>query len=74
MRMFELFIGISAFPFIFLYFFVPESPRWLLAKGRVDEAIEVATLACQMNNMPVQNVEVIIFRILRLSYLCQDYI
>ena len=61
MKMFELFIGLSALPFVFLYFFVPESPRWLLSKGRVEEAIEVAALACKMDNLPMQNVEVILF-------------
>lgn len=36
--------GIEALPaaaFFFLLFFIPSSPRWLVAKSRVDEAMEV---------------------------------
>ena len=57
--MFELFIGLSSLPFL-LFWFAPESPRWLLSKGKFDEAIQVAILACKMNNLPIENPEVIL--------------
>lgn len=33
--------------FVFLVLLLPESPRWLIANGRVEEAIEVVTDAAK---------------------------
>ena len=39
--------------FLFLYKYIPESPRWLAAKGRVDEAEKIITQIAEENNKPV---------------------
>ena len=41
MKQIELFIGLSALPFLPLWWLLPESPRWLLSKGRNREAIKI---------------------------------
>ena len=40
----------------FTYFL--ESPRWLLGKGRFEEALKVMGKACKMNKVPLDNLEV----------------
>ncbi len=57
MRHLELFIGLSALPFMSFWVLLPESPRWLLANGRKDEAIKVLTLACKWNKKPPPSFE-----------------
>jgi sugar porter (SP) family MFS transporter len=45
-------LGISAVPaavFFFLLFYIPRSPRWLVKKGRVDEARQVLMLIGEEN-------------------------
>ena len=53
----ELFIGLSALPFMILWYFLPESPRWLISKGRNEEAIKVLKTACQWNKKPLEKLE-----------------
>ena len=50
MRHLELFIGLSALPFMALWYLLPESPRWLLSKGRYNEAIEVDLVSKGLNH------------------------
>ena len=57
MRYLELFIGLSAAPFMVFWFVLPESPRWLLTKGRKDEARKVVESACKVNKRPTDGVE-----------------
>ena len=35
----EMVIALSGVPFMLLWYFMPESPRWLLAKGRKDKVM-----------------------------------
>ena len=46
-------LGVEAIPaalYLVLLFFVPESPRWLFVKGRVDQALEIFTRAAGPEN------------------------
>ena len=39
----EMVIALSGLPFMVLWYFMPESPRWLLAKGRKDKVNDLHT-------------------------------
>ena len=46
----EMVIALSGAPFMLLWYFMPESPRWLLAKGRKDKVMSTTlsnTVKCQ---------------------------
>ena len=53
----ELIIGLSATPFLIMWFIMPESPRWLLAKGKKEKAKRVITRACLLNRKSIKPVE-----------------
>jgi len=59
MKMYELFIALYGLPFVLFWFFLPESPRWLIGQGRFDEAKKVLAMACRMNGVPEKNVEML---------------
>lgn len=46
----------APFLFYFLYMFVmPESPRWLLAKGKLEEALHILEIMARINNKKLPN-------------------
>ncbi|XP_061177668.1 organic cation transporter protein-like [Saccostrea echinata] len=47
----ELSLSIPTVVFISFWCILPESPRWLLSKGRIDEAEEVLRKAAKVNNV-----------------------
>ena len=53
----ELFIGVSGILFLPLWYFLPESPRWLVSKGKLTEAQKVLVSACSYNKKPTEPVE-----------------
>ena len=53
----ELIIGLSNIPFLIWWFYLPESPRWLLAKGRKEEAKKVINQACEWNGRPKDRID-----------------
>ena len=52
----ELMNGLFGFIFIPIWIFLPESPRWLLAKGRQEEANKAIKTICHWNNQPYKEV------------------
>lgn len=52
-RQLQLFIGIPGFFLCFLWFVIPESPRWLLCKGRVADVRTIIRSACEFNGRAV---------------------
>ena len=53
----ELIIGLANLPFLLLWFIMPKSPRWLLAKERKPEAKIAMNRICQWNKLPAVNVD-----------------
>ncbi|XP_034253726.1 organic cation transporter protein-like [Thrips palmi] len=52
-RDFQLALGAFSVPFIAYYWFIPESPRWLLAVGREEEAHAILEAAAKTNGRDV---------------------
>lgn len=52
-RLLQWCVTLPAVFFLVLHWFVPESPRWLLAMGRVDETMEVLEKASKINKHPL---------------------
>jgi len=48
---FQIAISAPLFGMLVLYFIVPESPRWLIAKGKYKEAKNVIEKAAKMNKV-----------------------
>ena len=57
MQTLELFIGLSALIFMPLWFILPESPRWLISKGKLNQGKQVLLTACKWNKKPMDRVE-----------------
>lgn len=52
----ELCTGLIGMAFLPLFYFLPESPRWLMATGKVDQANKVIRHICKVNNRPYRYV------------------
>ena len=57
MRTVELAMGLSMTPLLLYQFIIPESSRWLISKGRMEEAKEVLAKGLKMNNLPLSRLE-----------------
>ena len=56
MQYLEFIIGIAPLIFMPLWFVLPESPRWLIAKGKLNEGNQILLAACKWNKKPVDRV------------------
>ena len=48
-RNLQLILSVPPIIFLVAYYFIPESPRWLLSQGRIEEAKVILEKACKMN-------------------------
>ncbi|CAH2238396.1 organic cation transporter protein-like [Pararge aegeria] len=56
----------TSIPWIFVIFYyrlIPESPRWLITRGKTEEAIEVLTKIARRNGRPTDNIRDIVGKI-----------
>ncbi|RVE41966.1 hypothetical protein evm_013375 [Chilo suppressalis] len=52
---FSLGVGIPNLIFLLYIYLIPESPKWLISMGRLEEASQVMNKAIRDNNLPSQN-------------------
>ncbi|KAL1505919.1 hypothetical protein ABEB36_005367 [Hypothenemus hampei] len=55
-RYFQAAISLPSILLIFYYWVMPESPRWLLASGKQEEAIKVLERAAACSKLPTKNI------------------
>jgi len=58
MQQLEVFMGLTATPFLLLYWLYPESPKWLLSKGRAKEAEDIVEKICYWNDKKFKGLKV----------------
>ena len=54
---FQLAISIPSIILISYYWLIPESPRWLLTVGRIEDATNVLAKAAKMNKLPTEKIQ-----------------
>jgi OCT family organic cation transporter-like MFS transporter 4/5 len=59
MKMVEILLAIGILPYFFYWFLLPESPRWLIARGRMAEARDVLSKALATNDLPAERIELL---------------
>ncbi|XP_050532555.1 organic cation transporter protein-like isoform X2 [Daktulosphaira vitifoliae] len=60
-RLLQWCVTLPAVFFLVIHWFIPESPRWLLAMGKVEETMDVLRKASKINNQPLpDNIDKII--------------
>jgi len=57
-RELQLAITIMSLPVILIYFLVPESPRYLLGKGKVEEVDHIVRKIAESNNKDFKKIEI----------------
>ncbi|XP_076253252.1 organic cation transporter protein-like isoform X2 [Rhynchophorus ferrugineus] len=55
-RYFQAAISLPSIILVFYYWVLPESPRWLLAGGKKEQAIDVLETAAKHNGLPTKNI------------------
>ncbi|XP_055701896.1 organic cation transporter protein isoform X2 [Phlebotomus papatasi] len=55
-RHLQLALSIPSILLISYYWLIPESPRWLIAVGKIDKATKILTKAAEMNKMPTDGI------------------
>lgn len=55
-RFMQLAISLPSIVFIYFIWVIPESPRWLLAVGRTQEAIKILVGVAKYNGLPTENI------------------
>jgi hypothetical protein len=59
MKHLELFGIFALIPHALLAFIIMESPRWLMTKGRLEEAKKIIKKILKWNKMPESNLELV---------------
>lgn len=49
-------LSIPSIILISYYWLIPESPRWLFTKGKVDESVKILEKAAKFNKLPTENI------------------
>ncbi|CAB3254859.1 unnamed protein product [Arctia plantaginis] len=57
-RKLELALGCFTSSFILFWIWIPESPRWLIASGQMDKALEILVQAAKMNSREISVKEI----------------
>ena len=57
----ELIIGLTNVPFLLLWCFMPESPRWLLAREKKEKAENIILWACKWNKRPTEKIHEFVY-------------
>ncbi len=57
MKKFELIVALGMIPYLSYAVILPESPRWLISKGRIPEAKKILAKALKMNKLPLSRLD-----------------